>query len=714
MALFDKKKYQKIKEVEKKYKKHTIMIVDDEDNMLKSLESLLYDSYKVLTARDGKEALEIIKEMEYPEDISVIIADQKMNGITGVELLIQIKDIIPDTIRIILTGYADKDIIIDAINKAHIYKFIQKSFDPDELKLMVKDAVVAFENQKESKKDQPVKIPPVEIVKKGKTAVKDYLESLKKDENRPLNEVKLLLVGDGGSGKTSLVRRVMQEPFNENEPQTHGIYINSWEINRGEMNIIVHIWDFGGQEIMHATHQFFLSKRSIYILLLDGRKDEKTEYWLKHIQSFGGDSPVMVVINKIDENPGFEVNRKFLQEKYRNIKGFYRVSCKTAEGINNFVQALENELTKVEMIQTIWPVSWFRVKNVLEDMTSHFISYQEYREICKYKDINEGSRQNTLVNFLNDLGIVLHFKDLALKDTYVLEPKWVTQAVYKIINSKKIATCSGVLELKSLDEILEKRNYTDFNYPTDKYMYIIELMKKFELCYQLNKDCVLIPDILEVEEKSFDFDYKSSLKFIIAYDFLPKSVMPRFIVNMHKDIKNKLRWRTGVVLEDKDFQSTAVIKADYEAKRIYIDVNGRQKRDYFAAILVTLRRINKSFEKLETTEMIPLPDDPTKTVEYDHLIRLEEKGTEFYLPGKSKNEYKVKDLLGTIATGQTTEEKILKLLRKIKSDTDTMESLLKKAKDIIRLEPNFMGLTIDLKALAKKLFSKKDKNKKTQ
>jgi internalin A len=67
-------------------------------------------------------------------------------------------------------------------------------------------------------------------------------------------------------------------------------------VKNGEREIKVNFWDFGGQEIMHATHQFFLSKRSLYILVLDGRKDEKPEYWLKLIENFGGDSPVLVVI----------------------------------------------------------------------------------------------------------------------------------------------------------------------------------------------------------------------------------------------------------------------------------------------------------------------------------------------------------------------------------------------------------------------------------
>ncbi|MBT4627428.1 MAG: hypothetical protein HOC63_12145, partial [Rhodospirillales bacterium] len=66
---------------------------------------------------------------------------------------------------------------------------------------------------------------------------------------------------------------------------------------------------------MHATHQFFLSHRSLYILVLDGRRDEKTEYWLKNIESFGGNSPILIVMNKIDQNPSFELNQRFLKEK---------------------------------------------------------------------------------------------------------------------------------------------------------------------------------------------------------------------------------------------------------------------------------------------------------------------------------------------------------------------------------------------------------------
>ena len=84
----------------------------------------------------------------------------------------------------------------------------------------------------------------------------------------------------------------------------------------------------------------------------------------------------------------------------------------------------------------------------------------------------------------------------------------------------------------------------------DQYGFFISLMKKFELSYDLDNSTVLLPASLEIQEPDFEFDYEGTLRFVIDYDFLPPSVMPRFIVKMNRDIKDDLRWRTGVVLEE--------------------------------------------------------------------------------------------------------------------------------------------------------------------
>ena len=120
MALFDKKKLREIQNKEKVEKKHSIMIVDDEEGNLNVLSSMLSEKYRLFLARDGKEALKLLEEMENPEDIALIISDQRMPNLTGTQLFEQLIPIIPDTVRIILTGFTDISAIIDSINKARI------------------------------------------------------------------------------------------------------------------------------------------------------------------------------------------------------------------------------------------------------------------------------------------------------------------------------------------------------------------------------------------------------------------------------------------------------------------------------------------------------------------------------------------------------------------------------------------------------------------
>ncbi len=543
-----------------------------------------------------------------------------------------------------------------------------------------------------SLRGNPLESPPPEIVSKGREAVIAYFRSLE-GEKRPLNEVRILLVGDGAVGKTSLVKGLLGEPFDPNESQTHGINIRQWQVEAGGRDILGHFWDFGGQEIMHATHQFFLSRRSVYVLVLDGRKDEKTETWLKTIESFGGDSPVMVVLNKTDENPGFDVNRRFLQQKYPGIQGFWPVSCAANRGIKELRGALEESLTKVKILETLWADSWFRVKQELEQMSDHFVNYESYVDLCDDKGVRDKSGQTTLVEFLNDLGVVVHFQDFELQDVYVLEPKWVTEGVYKIINSEELARNKGILELRRLPAILTPAD----EYPREKQRYIIDLMKKFELCYEIDKSTVLVPDLLEVQEPAFDFDDGDVLRFRVDYDFLPRSVMPLFIVRLHQDIHQQLRWRTGVVLRGETFQSTAVVRCDYDARRIDIRVSGLRRRDYFAAVVHSLREINGSFEKLGCVERVPLPDNPGAAVSYENLLRHEQAGVREIMPDNATRFYDVKSLLGTVQSERDRQEQILELQKEILAEMEETKKVLQP--DVVVAEPSFMGFGINLKAL---------------
>jgi diguanylate cyclase (GGDEF)-like protein len=129
--------------------KPLVMLVDDEVENINVLRQLLESHFQIITGLNGAEALKMIDNMVDPKQIQLIISDQRMPKVTGVEFLEKIVDIMPDTIRIILTGYSDTQVIIDAINKAKLYKFMTKPFDPVELSLTVQRGVEAYQMRKE-------------------------------------------------------------------------------------------------------------------------------------------------------------------------------------------------------------------------------------------------------------------------------------------------------------------------------------------------------------------------------------------------------------------------------------------------------------------------------------------------------------------------------------------------------------------------------------
>lgn len=509
--------------------------------------------------------------------------------------------------------------------------------------------------------DNPVNSPPREIVSQGLQSIRDYFKSLE-GEKYLLKELKVLLVGEGGAGKTSLLKRLKEKEINRNEPQTHGINIEDMSISIDGSDAKIHLWDFGGQDIMHASHQFFLSKRSLYILVTDCRKEDKIEHWLNYIRSFGGASPVLVAINKIDQNPSFDVNRQHLQEKYKNIRGFFRISCATGSGVEKFFSQMIKEIETVEYMRTEWAKSWFNVKEHLQHMKENYITYDRFYEICNQYHVTDKSQQQTLLEFLHNLGVILHFKAFELKDYQVLEPKWVTEAVYKIINSEKLSEEKGYLHKDMLEYILNIETFDKEEYHSSlkntlynarEQHYIISLMKIFKLCYSIDEQTLLVPDLLGVQEPVYvkTIDKKNALKFLYEFDFLPPSLIPRFIVDMNHDIKDKdSQWRTGVVLKNENTGAAAVVKADKEARRIYIYVigNHKEKRDYLSVIRHCFKNLIQSFEKLEVTEKVPLPDNEKIVIDYEELKGYEEANRDEYFVGKLKKSYSIRQLLDGI------------------------------------------------------------------
>ncbi|MFZ5857182.1 MAG: COR domain-containing protein [Chloroflexota bacterium] len=461
------------------------------------------------------------------------------------------------------------------------------------------------------------------------------LKTYSSGHQKNLLEAKLLFLGQGSVGKTSLVQRIVLNVFDANLSKTEGIAIETWQITDQKNpenipKIKLNVWDFGGQETMHATHQFFLTKRSLYLLVLDSRltqEENRVEYWLKIIQSFGGESPVLIVGNKIDQHP-LDIDRTGLQKKYPNIVGILETSAATGAGIEELKAAITEQVNKLPHVRDLLPETWFTVKTKLEGLgrESNFITHDKYLELCAENEVSDETSQRTLIGFLHDLGVVLHFQDdPRLEALGILNPQWVTNGVYKILNSYALFQNKGVLTVAMLDEILNLPEY-----PRGKRLFIVDMMKKFELCYDIEPDkTFLVPDLLPKDQPDLNFNGVPAFEY--AYPVLPSSVITRFIVRMNQKIDDGFVWRTGVVLKIGD--NKALVKADIEDRKITIAIDGVEhtRRDALLAVCTHLDEIHDSIKGLNPEKLIPVPGAVNaKPLSYNYLLMLEAKGIEIF------------------------------------------------------------------------------------
>ncbi|MGC4092906.1 MAG: COR domain-containing protein [Polyangiaceae bacterium] len=491
---------------------------------------------------------------------------------------------------------------------------------------------------------------------------------------RALLEAKVLVVGQGAVGKTSLVRRLVRDEYDPHELKTDGIRIETWSIpelgasaapDHPERAIQLNIWDFGGQEIMHATHQFFLTKRSLYLLVLDARKGENEcniHHWLKIIQSYGADSPVIVVTNKCDGSNQLTLNETRLAKDFGpTLKGFFQVSCQNRNGLAELRQAVMAEIRALPHVYDQLPVSYFQTKDrlELEARGRDFLDMREFEQICEGNGIQDGAEQRTLLRFLHDLGNVLNFDEpdapFRLRDTNILNPEWVTTGVYRLLNNVDLAKRRGILRREDLTQILDATHY-----PVERLHIITEMMRKFQLCFEFPDapgDQWLIPELLSPNEPDHGYDELPALHFQYHYEVLPRGILPRFIVRMHAYLtKRPTYWLSGVVLEIDG--SRALVRADTEAGRVFISVfdNHAARRAVLSVIRDSFRRIHLEIPRLEVAEKVPLPDQPSIVVDYTHLVRLERSGEETCWPEGAPQPYSVRDLLTGIEGPQEREK----------------------------------------------------------
>jgi small GTP-binding protein len=551
---------------------------------------------------------------------------------------------------------------------------------------------------------------PIEIVNQSSAAVLNYCKSVLEQRVISLHEAKLLIVGEGAVGKTSLLQRIIHDSFTEAQATTEGIDIQKWTLDIDRIkDFRINIWDFGGQEIYHATHQFFLTKRSLYIFVWTARNDETNfDYWLNVIRLLSENSPVVVVLNKSDERIRM-IDEHFIQKRFPNVVAFHRVSAMNGVGIVDLIKTIKTQIVSLEHIGNVLPVVWVRIRAELEKLNKNYISYRKYTLICAAHGLDK-SKVDFLSKYYHDLGVFLHFQDNPiLKNILFIKPEWATNAVYRIVDAKDVIKNCGKFSFQQLKDI-----WTE--YPEEKHLHLVELMKKFELCFQLpNQNEYIIPELLQPSAPALNWNYDGSLQFEYHYQFMPSGILTRFIVINHHLIDQDLYWKNGAVFKREE--TKALVSSDPFTRKLQIWIDGPEKKELLSILREKMDYIHKTMNQPPVKEMIRCICSECNTrepffFEYATLKKFYYKGKREVTCSRSAEDVSIEVMLGRIeAVGKTAEQEILEILRRMKSKDDNEESLIKKANEIIQLKPSFMGIGININEVIKSLL-KKDKRKK--
>lgn len=478
---------------------------------------------------------------------------------------------------------------------------------------------------------------PSEIREQTAIEIINYVCKQQKEESAYyFNESKMIVVGQGNVGKSCLVERITENRYEDKE-STEGIDVKKWEYIIKNKKYNLNIWDFGGQEIYHSTHQFFLTKRSLYILVWDARAEEeygRIDYWLRTIESFAEDSPIIIAINKCDENVT-RINRidlKEYKERYPQIRLVIDISCKDNINIPRLRYIIKKEASNLSITKERWLKSWHDIRQILIQKSKErkYISLEQYLEICAQNDVFRNEALS-LSKYLHDLGIILHYQsDQYLKNIVILYPEWSTNALYKILDSQEtiLRGRNGILYLSDLPKIWNDSE----TYPEDKYLFLLRIMEKFDLCYAIDNNTYLVAELLENTTvncpKDWEFENNNCICVNYKYDFMPAGLMTRFIVKIHEYIAREggknLCWKKGVYLKYKSVYAYVIMKDSISEKTIEVKVrkthNSLDERELLYKIRATIRKLNASFNNLNVQELVPCNCEPKCSYQFPYNV----------------------------------------------------------------------------------------------
>lgn len=534
----------------------------------------------------------------------------------------------------------------------------------------------------------------------GSSELMALLQAIHED-GELVTECKMVIVGEGEVGKSSLLAAMRNEAFVSGRETTHGIEIKPVVVASEGREIAFNAWDFGGQQIYRPTHQLFFTAPAVYIVVWKPREGPElglVEHWLtmiRHRAGFGARVHVVATHGGPGERYA-HIDEFALRQRFgAMISGFHHVDSRTRDGIDDLLADLAATALSLDHVSRWYPAGWLRLRRAIQSLPEAYRKYDHFEELAT--DFGLGSTAAaSMARNSHALGYWIFYSDEpGLSELVIFKPDWLSVAVGLVLEDAATIADGGMLPHRRLPEIWNNPDRPPtLRYSLQMQQMFLRLMERFELTYRVpetvgGEPLSLMAQLVSNSEPDLSeawTSYRQSdpellqLCRVVEREggrlAFPEGLMHRLIVLFHRhslgrfDIGSATHWSGGIVLQDR-YGARALVRRTPDG--ISIHVRGLNPQAFLDKLVLDIREFVEAFWMgLRSRVLIPCRNDcgldsPGRGLfDLDKLYRRLEKGsTTCECPDPDCDaEVMVSDLLsGSRALSSSSEARLDHLVR---------------------------------------------------
>ena len=440
-------------------------------------------------------------------------------------------------------------------------------------------------------------------------SARNVIDAYYQGRSQEVLECKVIFLGDGGVGKSSLIDRIVRKKYEKNTIPTKGVVMTLWSHEINGSAYTLRFMDFGGQEIMHSMHRCFLTEHTIYVVVCDNRSDSDIDgtvaRWLETIRTFAPNSPAILALNKADLNDKVSVSEVGLKNQYPFLKYILKTSATDYSTPYSVKQLIEAICECVPACSSGYKANadMICVMDSLKEMTRKKISYisaRDYQDLCENNHITDPGLQQSMLGWFRDLGVAYAYESETTqsdgdaqtyqnlsgltadsKDKFssvrVLNPQWLTNGIYRLILS---TPNMGFLPHSSIETIMStppKENdgqdeTIGKTYTREETAFILHVMRKFLISHNNGKtEMIPLKMPKDPPEGKMPEIHPSALHLRWSGRYLPNNLVHQLMIRKFNNLDRSCVWLSGARFFS-SYGAQAVVRLDNLSKHLDVYV----------------------------------------------------------------------------------------------------------------------------------------------